>query len=223
MVRSLVFFLLGALFYSQVNSHPAIPVAQPKGTSSTINALLAQEYLPANREFILQDDKLTNGINVTIKYPPIDVFLEKKSFEDRARDVLTQTLPSTLQQFGIPADEIQAKVDEGIPLLIGAIKELINDEHLGPRSLERREIGEDLIEWVNQYGCGLVASSGVGLYIIAALDFIAGNSGGKLSSESLDGELKNFLKSHMMLRCCRYFHHTGARFLRISRSRQLGA
>lgn len=179
MVRSLALLLLGALSYRQVNSHPALPVSQPKVNPTAINALLAQEYLPANNQFTIQDDKFTRGINLTIKYPPIDVFLEQKSFDERAREVLTQTLPSTLQQFGFPADQIQAKVNEGIPLLIGAIKDLINDEHLAARSLERRDIFDDLAEWGKEYGCGLVASSGVGLFLIAALDFALGNSGSK--------------------------------------------
>lgn len=179
MVRSWASLLLGALSFSQVNSHPALPISQPKVTPNTINALLAQEYFPAGNEFIIQDDKFTRGISLTIKYPPIDVFLEKKSFDERAHEVLTQTLPSTLKQFGFPADQIQAKVDQGIPLLIGAIKELINDEHLGPRSLDRRDLLDDLAEWGKEYGCGLVASGGVGLFLIAAMDFEVGNSGGR--------------------------------------------
>lgn len=193
MVRSLALLLLGTLFYRQVNSHPALPVSRPKPNPSTTNALLAQEYFPANNEFTIQDDKLTQGIKLTIKYPPIDVFLEKKSFDERAREVLKQTLPSTLQQFGFPADQIQAKVDEGIPLFIGAIKELISGEHLAPRSLDRRDWLDDLEELGKQYGCGVVASAGVGLYLIAALDFAAGNSGGKLLFESFDGEVGNLL------------------------------
>lgn len=179
MIRSLALLLLGALSCHQVNSLPALPVSQPKIPPSTINALLAHEYFPTGNEVAIQDDKYTRGINLTIKYPAIDVFLEQKSFEDRARDVLTQTLPSTLKQFGFPADQIQAKVDQGIPLLIGAIKELINDEHLTRRSLERRDFLDDLAEWGKEYGCGLVASSGVGLFLIAAMDFELGNSGGK--------------------------------------------
>ena len=193
MVRSLALLLLGALSYHQVNSHPALPISQPKETRSTINAQLAQEYFPTGNEFTIQDDKFTRGVNVTIKYPAIDVFLEKKSFEDRARDVLTQTLPSTLKQFGFPADQIQAKVDEGIPLLISAIKDLINEEHLTPQGLERRDLLDDLAEWGKEYGCGLVASAGVGLYLIAALDFEVGNSGGKSLSERFDEGFRNFL------------------------------
>ena len=188
MVRSLAPLFLGALSFSQVNSHPAIPISQPKVTPSTINALLAQEYFPAGNEFIVQDDKFTRGISLSIKYPPIDVFLEKKSFDDRARDVLTQTLPSTLKQFGYPADQIQAKVDKGIPLLIGAIKDLINAEHLTSRSLERRDLLDDLAEWGKEYGCGLVASAGVGLFFIAAMDFKVGNSGGKSLFEQVETE-----------------------------------
>ena len=136
---------------------------------------------------------MTQGIKLTIKYPPIDVFLEKKSFDERAREVLKQTLPSTLQQFGFPADQIQAKVDEGIPLFISAIKELISGEHLAPRSLERRDWLDDLEELGKQYTCGVVAGAGVGLYLIAALDFAAGNSGGKLLFESFDGVVGNLL------------------------------
>lgn len=191
MVRSLAPFLLGALSFSHVNSHPAVPISQPKVTPSTINALLAHEYFPAGNEFIVQDDKLTRGISLSIKYPPIDVFLEKKSFDDRARDVLTQTLPNTLKQFGYPADQIQAKVDKGIPLLIGAIKDLINEEHLTSRSLERRDLLDDLAEWGKEYGCGLVASAGVGLFFIAAMDFEVGNSGGKSFFGSSNFKRKN--------------------------------
>ena len=183
MVRSLAPLLVGALSFSQVNSHPALPISQPKVTPSTINAILAHEYFPSGNEFTIQDDKLTKGISLSIKYPPIDVFLEKKSFDDRAHDVLAQTLPSTLKQLGYPDDQIQAKVDEGIPLLIGAIKDLINDEHLTTRSLERRDLLDDLKEWGKEYGCGLVASAGVGLFMIAAMDFELGNSGGKFLLE----------------------------------------
>ena len=175
--------LLAALTYRQVASHPALPVSQPKINDNTINALLAQQYLPPNNELVFQDDELTNGINLTVKFPGIDVFLAKKSFNDRSRDVLTQTLPSTLQQFGIPADQIRAKVDQGIPLLIDSIKELMfEEEGLVARRLARRDGG--LLDWAGQAACGLVAAAGVGPFLIAALDFAAGNSGGKLLSKS---------------------------------------
>lgn len=183
MLRSLAPLLVGALSFSQVNSHPALPISQPKVTPNTINTILAQEYFPSGNEFIIQDDKITKGISLSIKYPQIDVFLEKKSFDDRARDVLTQTLPNTLKQFGLPADQIQAKVDEGIPLIISAIKDLINEEELTSRSLERRDSLDDLAEWGKEYGCGLVATAGVGLFLIAAMDFELGNSGGEFLLE----------------------------------------
>lgn len=180
MVRPSTLLSLGALSYSQVNALPAIPVSQPKNfPTGAINALLAQEYLPPNNTATIQDDKFTKSLKVTIQYPAIDVFLEQKTFEERARDLLTQTLSSTLQQFGYSADQIQAKVDQRIPLLINAVKELVSDEDLTRRDLARRDLLDDLAEWGKEYGCGLVASAGVGLYLIAALDFIAGNSGGK--------------------------------------------
>lgn len=93
--------------------------------------------------------------------------------------MLTHTLPSTLQQFGVPADQIQAKVDEGIPLLINAIKELLNDEHLAARSLKQRDSLDKSGKLFIEYGCDVLISASLPLFIAAATDFGLGNSGGK--------------------------------------------
>ena len=139
---------------------------------------LGESVFPPNNLFKLSDPVLTNGIPLTIRFPS-EIYTIAESFEDRSRKILEQSLPQALQQLNVPADQIQGRVDEGIPLLISGIQELLNDEQSTTSSLQRRGILDTLFGWAKDAGCALVAAGGLPLFLLAAADFTAENTDGK--------------------------------------------
>lgn len=155
-------------------------VAEPLGTKfkpTTLNPHIL-DILPPGDLFNIKDPVLTNGINLTIRFPHA-IFTLDKSFEDRSRDTLGASLPQILQQFGIPSDQIQERVNTGIPLLLNGIQELLSEEKPVASRLRRRDILGSLFGWAKDAGCALVAAGGLPLFLLAAADFTAENTNGE--------------------------------------------
>lgn len=140
--------------------------------------VLQENILPLNNEFKLKDAVLTKGIPLTIRFPS-EIYLLPESFEDRSRKILQQSLPQILQQFNVSATEIQGRVDVGIPLLLGGIQDLLNNEQPASNHLRRRDILGTIFGWAKDAGCALVAAGGLPLFLLAAADFTAENTDGK--------------------------------------------
>lgn len=139
-----------------------------------------KEILPPDNLFKITDAVKTKGISLAIKIP-VDLFVTPRlSFKNRSQAVLQQSLPQILQQFNVPADQIQARVDQGIPLLINGIQELLSDDpSVHSSSLVRRDILDTIGGWAKDAGCALVAAGGLPLFLLAAADFTASNTDGR--------------------------------------------
>ena len=127
---------------------------------------------PPNNLFHIQDPVLTKNVNLTINFPSRDTFLSTASLNDRAHTILEQTLPQTLQQFDVPADQLEGRVSTGIPLLIDNIQQLFGETPVG---LLKRGIFGDILDWAKDAGCSIVAAAGLPLFLLAAADFDVAN------------------------------------------------
>lgn len=186
---ALVFFSF-PLFFQSVLTLPEIRSDLLKsdfklnpGITTSLNPdllLPIKDLLPPDNLFKITDPVKSKGISLAIKIP-VDLFVTPRlSFKDRSQTVLQQSLPQILQQFNVPADQIQARVDQGIPLLINGIQELLSDDpstHSSP--LVRRNILDTIGGWAKDAGCALVAAGGLPLFLLAAADFTASNTDGK--------------------------------------------
>ena len=139
--------------------------------------ILPENVLPPNNEFTIKDAVLTRGMPLTIRFPA-QLYTLPESFEDRSQKILQQSLPQILQQFNVPGDQIQGRVNEGIPLFINGIQDLLNSDQPGSH-LRRRGILDDIFGWAKDAGCALVAAGGLPLFLLAAADFTAENTDGK--------------------------------------------
>lgn len=161
------------LLKSDLKLNPSITLLNPD------LLLPIKDILPPDNLFKITDPVKTKGISLAIKFP-IDLFVTPRlSFKDRSQSVLQQSLPQILQQFNVPADQIQARVDQGIPLLINGIQELLSDDPSAHSPLVRRNILDTIGGWAKDAGCALVAAGGLPLFLLAAADFTASNTDGK--------------------------------------------
>lgn len=167
-----VFALPSDLLKSDLKLNPDLTLLNP-------DLLPIKDILPPDNLFKITDPVKTKGISLEIKFP-IDLFVTPQlSFKDRSQKVLEQSLPQILQQFNVPADQIQGRVDQGIPLLINGIQELLSDDPSAPSPLARRNILDTIEGWAKDAGCALVAAGGLPLFLLAAADFTASNTDGK--------------------------------------------
>ena len=183
------------LFFNQVLAAPQVTkLTKPLTTSPILNTspttsdkIKSLTMLnPAGLlldTFKIKDAVLTRGIDLTIQFPH-DILTRPTSFEARSSDVLRASLPNTLQQFSIASDQIQGAVDTGVPLLMGAIQELLSEEQPTASGLHRRSFLGDLFGWAKDAGCALVAAAGLPLFLLAAADFGIENSDGGHSTPS---------------------------------------
>lgn len=161
------------LLKSDFKLNPAITLFNPD------LLLPIKDLLPPENLFKITDPVKTKGIPLAIKFP-VDLFVTPRlSFKDRSQTVLQQSLPQILQQFNVPADQIQGRVDQGIPLLIDGIQELLSDDPSAHSPLVRRNILDTIGGWAKDAGCALVAAGGLPLFLLAAADFTASNTDGK--------------------------------------------
>lgn len=164
---------------SDFKLNPAITLLNPPPPSDPLLLLPIKDLLPPDNLFKITDAVKTKGISLAIKIP-VDLFVTPRlSFKDRSQTVLQQSLPQILQQFNVPADQIQARVDQGIPLLINGIQELLSDDPSAHSPLVRRNILDTIGGWAKDAGCALVAAGGLPLFLLAAADFTASNTDGK--------------------------------------------
>ena len=75
----------------------------------------------------LQDAVLTKDIKLTVHFPSRDLFLGDVPFDDRAHQILAQFLPQVLQRINVPTDQVQGRVDSGIPSLTEIVQKLFNE------------------------------------------------------------------------------------------------
>ncbi|MCJ1275436.1 hypothetical protein MMC21_003239, partial [Puttea exsequens] len=136
------------------------------------------KIFPLEPSFNIRDPILTNNLNLTLHLPTDAVLAATATFEDRSTNYLKQSMPDTLKQFNVPADQIQAKVDKGTPLIVEAIKELLTQDHdAASHGLQTRSFFGDLLDWAEGAGCALVAATGFGVYMLAAANYKAANAG----------------------------------------------
>lgn len=160
------------LLNSDLKLNPNIKLSNP-------DLFPIKDILPPDNLFKIIDPVKTKGISLTINFP-VDLFVTPQlSFQDRSQKVLQQSLPQILQQFNVPADQIQGRVDQGIPLLINGIQELLSDDSSAQSPLARRNILDTIEGWAKDAGCALVAAGGLPLFLLAAADFTASNTDGK--------------------------------------------
>lgn len=180
-------FLSFTLFFQSVLALPEIKsnllksdfTLKPGITLLNPDLLPIKDVLPPDNLFKITDPIQTKGISLAIKFP-IDLFvIPQLSFKDRSKKVLEQSLPQILQQFNVPVDQIQGRVDQGIPLLINGIQELLSDDPSAHSPLARRNILDTIGGWAKDAGCALVAAGGLPLFLLAAADFTASNTDGK--------------------------------------------
>ena len=170
-------FLTILSFSTQVLSLPSITQLNP----FPITPHLLDNIIPLEDQFKITDSILTKGIPLTIRIPR-ELFTLTESFESRSRKVLEQSLPSALQQFGVPPDQIQGRVSEGIPLFINGIQELLSDDQSAKNGLQTRDILGSIFGWAKDAGCALVAAGGLPLFLLAAADFTVENTDGNITS-----------------------------------------
>lgn len=170
--------LIIVTFNSIFASVIALPSVSKFKPTLNPNILLAlqENVFPPNDQFKINDAVLTSGIPLTIRFPS-QLYTLPASFEDRSRQILQQSLPQTLQQFNVPADQIQGRVNEGIPLFVSGIQDLLNSDQPGS-NLRRRGILDSIFGWAKDAGCALVAAGGLPLFLLAATDFTAENTDG---------------------------------------------
>ena len=177
---ALAFFTF-PLFFQSVLTLPEIKSdfkITPGITLLNPDLLPIKDVLPPDNLFQITDPVKTKGISLTIKFP-IDLFITPQlSFKDRSQKVLQQSLPQILQQFNVPADQIQGRVDQGIPLLINGIQDPLSDDPSAHSPLARRNILDTIGGWAKDAGCALVAAGGLPLFLLAAADFTASNTDG---------------------------------------------
>ncbi|MCJ1275931.1 hypothetical protein MMC21_003736 [Puttea exsequens] len=112
------------------------------------------EILPEDTYFNVQDPLFTSSCNLTLQLPNEAIISALSTFEDRST------------------------IDKGAPLLVEAIKELLGQEHADEHGLQTGSFLGNLLDWAEGAGYALVASTGFGVYLIAAADYRAANSGG---------------------------------------------
>ena len=153
----------------------------PDGERTTIdNTWLSDDS--TSETIILIEGELEVIVPVPIDTDP------PPEFGDYGRDVVEQSLPFLLSKFGVDDSEIQALVDEFIPLAHDAIIDAIS----GPGGVATEGIFGDIFAWAGKViskatnivasgavdvACGVVAAGGLPLYEAANLLFMAQNTG----------------------------------------------
>ncbi len=166
---------------------PSPIFTQLSPTSKPASFKSIKQLFDLDSTYHVDDPFFTNSRNLALNLPGSCIFFNPalSTFDDRSTAYLKQNLPSTLKQFDIPAAQIPGMVDEGIPLVLETVKEMLaqlKDEGHGLRTRELDALWKrrSIMSWVGYLGCGLVAAAGFGLYAIAAADYTVANSGRKL-------------------------------------------
>ncbi|KAI9888732.1 MAG: hypothetical protein M1814_006464 [Vezdaea aestivalis] len=112
----------------------------------------------------ISDPATTLGLNIAVPLPTLEYLKSKPTFFDGAGEFLKTSLPSILAQFNVPADQIAAKTDESIPVLLDLLKEIHADltPSLTPRGVAyRRNLFTRIGKILGDIACG-VAGAAVG-------------------------------------------------------------
>jgi hypothetical protein len=117
-----------------------------------------------------------NGSTITVNVPPELCTRTDRSALECLTNFLEKALPSVLSQVGVPRDQIQMKVDGGLPILVNLVALLLGGDDFPP--LTKRSIWSDIGSFFGDIGCGIAAALvGYPLFMASAAIFSAENNG----------------------------------------------
>ncbi|KAL8719363.1 MAG: hypothetical protein Q9225_003620 [Loekoesia sp. 1 TL-2023] len=158
-----------------------VPIAAPKFDNvhkfdfTSVNAAKVKSIIPqVGQEFALPVSEMTAGKNIKVQVPPVDILAASSGFDIRLTDVLNNSVPQALNDFGLDTH----LATDGIPLLKDAVEGILRgDPNLLKRELEPR--GGGLWNWIKGAGCAVFATAAVPGYLLAAADLAIANGDGQ--------------------------------------------
>ena len=164
---------------SVANAEPIL--IQPNQPEQFIKVMPESLLQFPNGKVEVQDAELTNGLRLMIPIPAKPAV--SQSFEDITSDVLRANMPSVMAQLGVPADKVQGKVTQGIPLIQEALRAALNGQTpadgalAGRRSLFRRGFWDAVGDFLKDIGCSAFAAPATIGFLAYATAFSEMNSG----------------------------------------------
>jgi hypothetical protein len=136
----------------------------------------------SNDDDIDHTDILTEGAFSIIVPVPIDTD-PPPDFDGLSSDIVQQSLPYLLQEFGIDSSEVQALVDEAIPLIHQGVIDAVSGSENGVSTKDPKVIILDIFSWIGKViskAANIVqsgaASVGCGVWSAAATPVFTGGA-----------------------------------------------